>query len=590
MKLGTIITSSADEFTYVVSSEAAQANAKVYGALLVTESRGQILLSQSVSITMESLASNDKVFQQVIAEKGRGFEGFSRSNDLYIGTADILSVASSDDMQPCRLSLPPAGESSVYLMKDCPFLPSNGPLGKLQPFCALPTNDPHYGVLGTDIQDKEARVSFILKDSRPETVEFRGKRVPGGHGEGKFVFVGGRSGSRKTIEAMKLIALTLARNPEMGFISIDPKGELFAEDKFILDPGVKEMRHYELMSAPEAKPAEPVYLKDIRLTDPELLLQQLHRYCVFGLGMTDNGEDSKAKQTANAMLDWFMTRQKGQKGGSEYIDLTKMVEATFRGSDFERAVRSGYQRSDSADTAWRKASNNYDSRVAQQIRREIITMFTGDETDLELLRDVAKDGRRVFLKFNPKEDVTVTKATVGSLMKTIRDELLSDYYNQQDAGTVANFILAMEEAHTFLPSNDLIGDDSQIRAIKRTTIDAVTKLRAMGAHFFFITQSVANFEGKVVEQCSTKLFGKGLESGNPADRALLERVLGKKGFRQYASASRACGLDDAIFAVSGDLCNLRIGGDGCVVYRPIEGNITDELRRLNPHIYGGADE
>ena len=69
---------------------------------------------------------------------------------------------------------------------------------------------------------------------------------------------------------------------------------------------------------------------------------------------------------------------------------------------------------------------------------------------------------------------------------------------------------------------------------------------------------------------------------------MLERVQRRKGFRSYASASRACGLDDAVFAVSGDLCNLRIGGDGCVVYSPIEGDITTQLQELNPHIYGGA--
>ena len=182
------------------------------------------MLAQTSSIDMANLASNDIVMQQVIAESGHGFPGFSRANDLYIANADILSIADEKTLSPTRLALPPAGEASVSLISDCEALPDDGLLGRLSCFSALPAGDMHFGVVGHDIQATDARISLICKDSRPEDTPENGY---GGHGEGKFVFVGGRSGSRKTIEALKFICLTMAQNPEMGFLSIDPKGELF---------------------------------------------------------------------------------------------------------------------------------------------------------------------------------------------------------------------------------------------------------------------------------------------------------------------------------------------------------------------------
>lgn len=576
MTIGTVITSTAEEFKYVISTDATNNGVNAYGALIATISKGQVMLGQTSSVDMESLASNEKVMQQVIAESGHGFPGFSRSNDLYIATADILSVAEESSLSPSRLRLPPAGEAPVYMISDCPALPADGLLGRLQPFSALPAEDMHFGIIGHDIQDPQARISIITKDSRPEQ--------EGGHGEGKFLFVGGRSGSRKTIEALKVICLTLAKNPAMGFLSIDPKGELYDSAKFVIQEGVKEFRHYDLMHSEGANEAEAIELRQIRLTDPDILVRQLRRYFSEGIKLTDSKEASKSLAAAEEFSKSFMT------------DRGRLIPSEFRACAFNEealavAARSGYANTDSRDAnnAADRVHRNFDTRVTERIRDDIIAMFTGSETDTELLEEVAKNGRRVFLRFDPSQDAVVVKATVASFMQRLKDSLMSDYYDNAGAGTVANFLLAMEEAHTFLPSRDLLGDDKDLAEIRRVTIDAVTKLRAMGAHFVFITQSASNFESKVVEQCSTKLFGKGLEAGSAQDRSLLEKVLGRRGFKSYASASRACGLDDAIFAVSGDLCNLRIGGDGCVVYNPIEGNITEQLQTLNPHIYG-ADQ
>jgi hypothetical protein len=359
---------------------------------------------------------------------------------------------------------------------------------------------------------------------------------------------------------------------------------LYDSNKFVIQEGVKEFRHYDLMCAEGANESEAVELRHIRLTDPDILVRQLRRYFAEGLKISEShkDEESKALAAAQEFSRVFMNDRRSQ------IRPERFTPNAFAEGELAAAVRTGYSEPEGrhANNAADKVGRNFDTPFARRIMADIITMFTGDETDSELLEEVAKHGRRVFLRFDPSQDAVVVKATVASLMQQLKDSLMSDYYGNAGAGTVANFMLAMEEAHTFLPSRDLIGDDKDLAEIRRVTIDAVTKLRAMGAHFVFITQSASNFESKVVEQCSTKLIGKGLESGSAADRSLLEKVLGRKGFKSYAAASRACGLDDAVFALSGDLCNLRIGGDGCVVYRPIEGNITGQIQALNPHIYG----
>ena len=115
-----------------------------------------------------------------------------------------------------------------------------------------------------------------------------------------------------------------------------------------------------------------------------------------------------------------------------------------------------------ADNAADKVERLYNNLAARQIRDDIIKMFTGSETDEELLNEVAKYGRRVFLRFDPSQDAVVVKATVGSFMQRLTNNLMSDYSVTKGSGCVANFMLAMEEAHTFLPSKDLMGDDKDL--------------------------------------------------------------------------------------------------------------------------------
>lgn len=582
MILGTVVKSTTTQMEYVINSSAIENQARINNAFVVVQSNGQIVLAyQSSNISMESLGADNKVFQQILAQQGNNFDGFNRNNDLYYAVADILSVVNESDLSSDFLKMPIAGHSEVFLLKDCLLLPEHSILGRLAPFCERPLSDNKIAIVGHDCQDFNSKISIITKDSSKEKL--------GGFGEGKFIFIGGRSGSRKTIEGLKYICLTLANNPNMGFLSIDPKGELFAEDKFVFEENTKEFRHYDLIGWNGGKQPEAIALNDIRCTDAGLLTHLLHRYFRNALGMTDDEANGKSKSMSAA--DYFAKTVfliEDSSTGTFHIDHTMFnLDEFLDEENIEKAVESGYAKPSYAKSAWEKAQKLLRTPIARQLAQEICTIFTGDETDLELLTSVAKEGRRVFLHFDPSQEETITLATVSSFLSLVKDSLMSDYKNAVRTNSdtcVANFILAIEEAHTFFPSKDLLSEDPLAKTLNRTMVDAITKLRAMGVHFYFITQSAGNFNSRIIDQCSTKLFGKGLEA-TTADTRLMKDVVGSHVFEQYALASRSCGSDEAIFCLSGDLCNLRLGAMTGIIYKPIEGNITELLKQFNPHIY-----
>lgn len=581
--LGKVVKSSTTQVEYVVSASAIERQSRINNAFIIIYSNGQIICAyQSSKITMEALGADNKVFQQILAQEGSDFNGFSRNNDLYYAVADVLSVVNQEDLSSDFLKMPIAGHSEVFLLKDSP-LPEHCILGKLACFCEKPSDDTKIAIVGHDCQDPNSKISIITRDSSKEKL--------GGFGEGKFIFIGGRSGSRKTIEGLKYICVTLANNPNMGFLSIDPKGELFADNKFIIEEDVKEFRHYELIGWNGGKQPEAIALNDIRCTDKTLLYYLLHQYFRNGLGMTDDssGGKSKSMSAAESFAKKKFLIENSAKGTFEVNHTMFDIDHFFDKEVLKESVKSGYSRGNSSEDAWNKAEKLLDSPTAIQLAQEICTIFTGTETDIDLLRSIAKDGRRVFLHFDPAQEETITLATVSSFLSLVKDELMSDYKNAVRTNSdtcVANFILAIEEAHTFFPSKDLMSDDPLAKSLNKTMVDAITKLRAMGVHFYFITQSAGNFNTRIIDQCSTKLFGKGLEA-TTADTRLMKDVVGTHIFEQYALASRSCGSDEAIFCLSGDLCNLRLGSMTGIIYKPIEGNITQLLKQFNPHIYRG---
>jgi len=579
--LGKVVKSSTTQVEYVVSASSIERQSRINNAFIIIYSNGQIICAyQSSKITMEALGSDNKVFQQILAQEGTDFDGFSRNNDLYYAVADVLSVVNQDDLSSDFLKMPVAGHSEVFLLKDSP-LPEHCILGKLACFCERPLDDTKIAIVGHDCQDPDSKISIITKDSQKEKL--------GGFGEGKFIFIGGRSGSRKTIEGLKYICVTLANNPNMGFLSIDPKGELFANDKFIIEENVKEFRHYDLIGWNGGKQPEAVALNDIRCTDKTLLNYLLHQYFRNGLGMTDDssGGKSKSMSAAEHFAKEVFVKENSATGTFEIDPEMFIIDEFLDERILEESVRGGYSQKVYADNAWKKAKKLIDSPIALQLAQEICTIFTGETTDIDLLRSIAKEGRRVFLHFDPAQEETITLATVSSFLSLVKDALMSDYKNAVRTNSdtcVANFILAIEEAHTFFPSKDLLSEDPLAKSLNRTMVDAITKLRAMGVHFYFITQSAGNFNTKIIDQCSTKLFGKGLEA-TTADTRLMKDVVGSHMFEQYALASRSCGSTEAIFCLSGDLCNLRLGSMTGIIYKPIEGDITTLLKRCNPHIY-----
>lgn len=111
------------------------------------------------------------------------------------------------------------------------------------------------------------------------------------------------------------------------------------------------------------------------------------------------------------------------------------------------------------------------------------------------------------------------------LMKLRRNA--EDLYRQEK---LLNLLVAVDEAHRFIPSGQL--DDEDISALKETLVTSSRETRKYGFGWLFISTSVSGLESEVLKQMRIYFFGYGLSWGGEL-RALRELI----GEERYLSLS-----------------------------------------------------
>jgi hypothetical protein len=558
-------TSKAEALLY--SKPLASSKKPKYNGATVTIQDGELtFLGQISDVSMRSRLAGNEELQTQIAYDGCPAPGISSLNNKY--TADVVLMAAADvEAKKARgIPLPPAGQAEVFLLQDDDRLDGNDPLGKLRPWTRYQQG---VAVIGADIEDRSALMSVVVKDASPE--------AKGGLAEGRSTLTIGRSGSLKSVLECSLLSLRLAANPKMGFLGIDPKREFSEPLKHKYGPD-KHMLHHGLINAAVplgAQKLKTVGLEDVSVTSKDLLREFVDRLC-DNCGLSS--EPTIREQLINRITSGFCQGVVDGNGKRTSIPSAAKMTAENLEELGPKAIAVAYKNKDAKASALEHWANNdfpKNEEVVDQLAF-LRKIFGGYVTVKDLCLNVAQRGHRYVLTFGDEIGDDVGRYVVNEILDTLVNTCIQLNVTKKSAETVANCILMIEEAHTYFPA------EPKTKIAKRLVdsgVSALTKLRSFGVFIDVVTQSIRNLHSPLVDQCQQKFFGKGLTS--PADERALKQALGATGYAQYLGASRAAGMEDFPWVMTGDLCNLQTGADGVVVFQPFVGNMTKQLVEAN---------
>jgi hypothetical protein len=557
-------TSKADAILY--SKPLAGNKKPKYNGATVTIQDGELtFLGQISDVSMKSRLTGNEELQTQIAYDGRPAPGISGLNNKYTAEVVLMAAADVEAKKARGIPLPPAGQAEVFLLKDDDRLDSSDPLGKLRPWTRYQQG---VAVIGADVEDRSALMSVVVKDASPE--------AKGGLAEGRSTLTIGRSGSGKTVLEGCFLALRLAANPKMGFLGIDPKREFSEPLKHKYGPD-KHMLHHGLINASVplgAKKLQTIGLDEVRVTSKELLREFVDSLC-NACGLSSDG--TIREQLVNKITTSLC---QGINDGGKWLSVPSADKMTAENLDAigPKAIDAAYKNKDAKASALEHWQNN-DFTQSDDVANLLAVMrkiFGGHLTVKDLCLSAAQGGRRYVLTFGDEIGDDIGRYVVNEILDALVNTCISLNTEKKSADTVANCILMIEEAHTYFPA------EPKTKIAKRLAdsgVSALTKLRSFGVFIDVVTQSIRNLHSPLVDQCQQKFFGKGLTS--PADERALKQALGATGYAQYLGASRAAGMEDFPWVMTGDLCNLQTGADGVVVFQPFVGNMTKQLVEAN---------
>lgn len=538
-----------------------------YNGATVTIQDGELtFLGQISDVSMKSRLAGNEELQTQIAYDGRPAPGISSLNNKYRANVVLMAAADVEAKKARGIPLPPAGQAEVFLLQDDNRLDSNDPLGKLRPWTRYQQG---VAVIGADVEDRTALMSVVVKDASPE--------IEGGLSEGRSTLVIGRSGSLKSVLECSLLSLRLAANPRMGFLGIDPKREFSEPLKHKYGPN-KHMLHHGLIDAAVplgGQKLKTIGLDDVRVTSKDLLKEFVNDLCnICGL----SSDNTVREQLVNTITSGFCQGVVDGNGRRFSAPSAEKMTPTNLQVVGPKAINAAYKSKEAKAAALKHWEDN-DHASGEEALNMLAFMqkiFGGSVTVKDLCQTVTQQGQRYVLTFGDEIGDDVGRYVVNEILDTLVNTCIASNTQKKSADTVANCVLMIEEAHTYFPS------EPSTKIAKRLVsngVAALTKLRSFGVFIDVVTQSIRNLHSPLVDQCQQKFFGKGLTS--PADERALKQALGATGYAQYLGASRAAGMEDFPWVMTGDLCNLQTGADGVVVFQPFVGNMTKQLVEAN---------
>lgn len=358
----------------------------------------------------------------------------------------------------------------------------------------------------------------------------------------------GLSGSGKSTLA-KLLLVGYARNPGMGFFILDTAGE-FARAFRDRDESHFSLPMASLWKAMRRKEPRVLRLDDLSLNTWDLLQELLVEEKVF--------EPLRVKHAENQRraAEHLVTALRGEVTLGDLSNHLLKVKDILQEEDFLKATYSSKERREEVaqavktPTLWEEFQRRFE---------KVANHFRGDRPTPEVLV------RR--LRVSPGETVVLDLSTLGwenPLKYLLIREVVERLYrvgmeSYRDTGKATfNTLVVVEEAHRLVPPASWVGENEELAETRKTLLRALAETRKAGLGWMFISTRLGNLDRAVFEEARVKIIGRGLSTGEDADR--IREAFGREVLTYYA------GLPDPtdplterrqhVFLVSGPICVL----------------------------------
>ncbi len=417
----------------------------------------------------------------------------------------------------------------------------------------------------------------------PLTLRHFGRTEEGGFGEAVMLGVFGQTRSGKSILAAQLLA-GFAANPAMGLLVLDPQGE-FGRDRFAAGDHRVDFSIKRLLGALNtSREVTVTSTDDVALEGCEAFTEMLRRQGFFaGLGFKGAHKEREASERMAGLLS-DLSDSEGRRRPIRDLraaDLPLLVKDLARFADVIYASRPGTTPGEGQRALDVLARFELDGIRLKRVWLDTLQAFRTDQGRVplsQLIQRVLSDHAVVVLSFSQESN---TEAVPYFLLNEILTRLRHVIHRSFQHGRTSNALVLLDEAHLFAGEH---ASDSSDGARTRTLLaQSVRMTGKYGVGWFFVTQTLHDFDKTILRQLQVKIFGQGFKIG--ADREVVETELGREGFARYCSLPDPKRTGRYTFMLTGPIVALGSLGTPLVLQSFRSG---DDLVRANPHSFASV--
>ncbi len=413
----------------------------------------------------------------------------------------------------------------------------------------------------------------------PLTLRHFGATEAGGFGEAVMLGIFGQTRSGKSIMAAQLLA-GFAANSDLGILVLDPQGE-FGRDRFAAGDHRVDFSLRRLLGGLRGKREAQVFsTNDVALEGDEAFTELLRRKGFFeSLGFKGAHKEREAAERMASLLG-EMNDSAGHRRPIRDLrsgDLTLLVKDLARFADVIYATRPGTTPGEGARAADVQARFNLDEGRLRRVWEEALQAFRTDNGRVslsQLITRVLAERGVVVLSFEQENANEPPYFLLNEILTRLRHVIHRSFQR----GEGSNALVLLDEAHLFAGEHAAAtADGARTRTMLAQSVRMTGKY---GVGWFFITQTLHDFDKTILRQLQVKIFGQGFKLG--ADREYVETELGKEGFARYCSLPDPKRTGRYSFMVTGPIVALGSLGTPLVL-QGFRG--ADDLMRANPHCF-----
>jgi hypothetical protein len=374
-----------------------------------------------------------------------------------------------------------------------------------------------------------------------------------------------------------------AANPQLGVLVLDPQGE-FGRDRFAAGDHRVDFSIRRLLGGLRSKREVQTYTTDmVALEGDEAFTELLRRADFFeSLGFKGANKEREAAERMASLLSEMNDRDGRRRPIRELRagDLTMLVKDLARFADVIYATRPGTTPGEGQRAADVLARFQLDETRLRRIWDEALRAFRTDDGRVPLstvIQKVLSDRAVVILSFSQENANEPPYFLLNEILTRLRQVIHRTFQSSQ-GGQSSNALVLLDEAHLFAGEHaGATADGAKTRTMLAQSVRMTGKY---GVGWFFITQTLHDFDKTILRQLQVKIFGQGFKLG--ADREYVESELGREGFARYCSLPDPKRTGRYTFMVTGPIVALGSMGTPLVLqgFRSV-----DDLMRANGHCF-----